>query len=52
MRKKFKLASLLFSAATVLVACGSNEADTNTTGSEDNTFIVGLEAAYAPFNWT
>ncbi len=52
MRKKFKLASLLFSAAAVLAACGSKETDTNTPGSEDNTFVVGLEAAYAPFNWT
>ena len=35
-----------------MAACGSKETDTNTTGSEDNTFVVGLEAAYAPFNWT
>lgn len=52
MGKKFKLVGLLFSAAAVLAACGSNKADTNTTDSEDKTFVVGLEAAYAPFNWT
>lgn len=51
MRKNFKFVSLLFSAAAVLAACGSKETNTNTT-SDDNTFVVGLEAAYAPFNWT
>lgn len=36
--------------ALVLVGCssGSNTATTN----DDNTFVVGMECDYAPFNWT
>lgn len=29
-----------------------NTSDAGKNGGEDNTFKVGLEAAYAPFNWT
>ena len=47
---KKRLLSLLLSVATVvlLTGCGGGSASTGA----DNTFRVGLEAGYAPFNWT
>lgn len=44
MRRMFML-SVLAVVAIVLAGCGANEAD-------DNMFKVGMEAGYAPFNWT
>lgn len=42
---------LLVSSILLLAGCGtSNGSDSGS--SEDNTFKVGLEAGYAPFNWT
>lgn len=42
---------LLISSVLLLAGCGtSNGSDSGS--SEDNTFKVGLEAGYAPFNWT
>ncbi|WP_045514609.1 transporter substrate-binding domain-containing protein [Neobacillus niacini] len=42
---------LLVSTILLLAGCGtSNGSDSGS--SEDNTFKVGLEAGYAPFNWT
>lgn len=42
---------LLVSSILLLAGCGtSNGSDSES--SEDNTFKVGLEAGYAPFNWT
>lgn len=35
----------------LLAGCGSNS-DSASGSSNDNTFKVGLEAGYAPFNWT
>ena len=52
-----KKLSMLIAATLLLVmlisGCGKN-ADKESTSSEkvDNTFKVGLEAGYAPFNWT
>ena len=42
-----KLVKLLvaFVMMTTLCACGGGNAE------EDNTFVVGMECAYAPFNW-
>lgn len=50
MRKKASLLFvLLFSVTALLAACGTS----NESGSgDDDTFKVGLEAGYAPFNWT
>ena len=42
-------------AMLVLAGCGSNGSKNqagSSKSSEDNTFKVGLEAGYAPFNWT
>ncbi len=55
---KKKLVSLMFIAVSVMMlaaGCGTKEKDSD-AGKQDNqsggTFKVGLEAAYAPFNWT
>lgn len=42
---------LLVSAMVLLAGCGTSKGSDSGT-SEDNTFKVGLEAGYAPFNWT
>ena len=34
--------------AFALTGCGSNTA---TTSEDEDTFVVGMECAYAPFNW-
>ena len=45
MRKRIvALFVIALSAVTLMAGCGKKE--------EDNTFKVGLEAGYAPFNWT
>lgn len=38
--------------AMMLVACSSNSNETTTTETTKNTFTVGMECDYAPFNWT
>lgn len=48
MRKKLSLSMmLLLSAMIILAGCSSNSAS-----KDEDTFKVGLEAGYAPFNWT
>lgn len=42
---------LLISSILLLAGCGTSESS-DSGASEDNTFKVGLEAGYAPFNWT
>jgi len=50
MRKKLSIfAAVSVSVITLLTGCGSS--DSSTTPAED-TFTIGLEAGYAPFNWT
>jgi putative lysine transport system substrate-binding protein len=52
MRNKLSLINVLLVAAMVLLAgCGTSKG-AGSGASEDNTFKVGLEAGYAPFNWT
>ncbi|MEH7081241.1 transporter substrate-binding domain-containing protein [Neobacillus drentensis] len=51
MKKASLFFVLLLSAMILLAGCGSS--DKSESGSaDDNTFKVGLEAGYAPFNWT
>ncbi len=54
MRKKLSLSIVMFLLAiTLLAGCGtSNSSDNKGTSSDEETFKVGLEAGYAPFNWT
>ncbi|WP_428911464.1 transporter substrate-binding domain-containing protein [Niallia sp. Krafla_26] len=49
--KLFLLVAMAITAMVVLAACGSDNSNEG-TGSADNTFTVGLEAGYPPFNWT
>ncbi|PKG24253.1 transporter substrate-binding domain-containing protein [Niallia nealsonii] len=52
MRNKLSLFMVLLVLTMILLAgCGTSN-DSNSGSSEDNTFKVGLEAGYAPFNWT
>ncbi|MFD1779284.1 transporter substrate-binding domain-containing protein [Fredinandcohnia salidurans] len=52
MRSKLTLfLVLLISSILLLAGCGTSTSS-DTGSSEDNTFKVGLEAGYAPFNWT
>lgn len=56
MRKKLSLfLAMSLSAIILLAGCGtSGDSENKTEGSssEKDTFKVGLEAGYAPFNWT
>ena len=58
MRKKLSLfVAMSLSAIILLAGCGtSGDSESKTEGSgassETDTFKVGLEAGYAPFNWT
>lgn len=55
MRKKLMvLAVAAMSAMVVLTGCGTKDSKSTTSNGEsnDNVFRVGMEAGYAPFNWT
>lgn len=54
MKRKMSLFStMLLSSLLVLSGCGSTEeAGSGGSSEEADTFKVGMEAAYAPFNWT
>ena len=56
---KKKLVSVLMvatMAATMLAGCGASKSENGSEsakkGSDDNVLRVGMECAYAPFNWT
>jgi putative lysine transport system substrate-binding protein len=52
MKNKFtKVIVLMVSTILLLAGCGTSKGSVSGS-SEDNTFTVGLEAGYAPFNWT
>ncbi|MET1014292.1 MAG: transporter substrate-binding domain-containing protein [Paenisporosarcina sp.] len=52
MKKKLSIIITMFlSTILLLTGCGSSSSK-NTGSGEDGTFKVGLEAGYAPFNWT
>lgn len=51
MKKKFNYAAMLLGSVALLAARG-NGSNAESPVAEDDQFIVGLEAAYAPYNWT
>jgi putative lysine transport system substrate-binding protein len=52
MKNKFTIfIVLLVSSILLLAGCGTSKSS-GAESSDDNTFKVGLEAGYAPFNWT
>ena len=53
MRKKSIIFITMFLTTIILLAgCGSSSSENKGSSGEDGTFKVGLEAGYAPFNWT
>ncbi|SES40699.1 transporter substrate-binding domain-containing protein [Psychrobacillus sp. OK032] len=53
MKKKFLLLTVFVSVLLLLVACGTdNTENSGSTSKESDTFTIGLEAGYPPFNWT
>ena len=55
MKKKLALLMAAMMTAIILAACGSDDGGTASEGegeSGDNILKVGMEANYAPFNWT
>ncbi len=53
MRKKSIIFIAMFLTTIILLAgCGSSSSENKGSSGEDGTFKVGLEAGYAPFNWT
>lgn len=52
MRKQASLFLVLLLSAMVLLAGCGNKDEAGSGSSDENTFKVGLEAGYAPFNWT
>lgn len=52
MKKRSLIFIMIISMMLLMAACGSSDA-AKTGGSESkDTFTVGMEAGYAPFNWT
>ncbi|WP_313757281.1 transporter substrate-binding domain-containing protein [Tissierella sp.] len=55
MRTKLSVLMIIFLlTVTILTGCGTSSKikDSKAIANEDGTFKVGLEAGYAPFNWT
>jgi len=53
MKRKLSLFSVMFLVAMLLLAgCGSGGSESGASSEGEDTFKVGMEAAYAPFNWT
>lgn len=55
MLRKVKGFGLLLGTAVMLAACGGNGSQDGAEESSaqgDNQFVIGTEAAYAPYNWT
>jgi len=54
MKKQSSFIALFLSAVVLLAGCGTSTGSTPNAAapSEDTTFKVGMEAGYAPFNWT
>ncbi|MBD7944932.1 MULTISPECIES: transporter substrate-binding domain-containing protein [Psychrobacillus] len=52
MKKSLFTLTLLLSTILLLAACGTKEEESVGSASDQDTFTVGLEAGYAPFNWT
>lgn len=54
MKNKLIVLVMFVSIMMLLAACGSSNTENTESSSSkgDNTFTVGMEAGYAPFNWT
>lgn len=52
MKKLFLLATMSLLVVMLFSGCKSSDSKSVSTEKESDTFKVGLEAGYAPFNWT
>lgn len=55
MKKRLVFLTIFASLLLLLAACGTDATETSSDNSKEaaaDTFTVGLEAGYAPFNWT
>jgi len=52
MKKKLSLFFVAVLTMVVLAACGTGDGNSSTTSSGKSVLKVGMEAAYAPFNWS
>ena len=52
MKKKLSLFFVAVLTMVVLAACGADDENPSTTSSGKSVLKVGMEAAYAPFNWS
>ena len=52
MKKKLSLFFVALLTMVVLAACGAGDENPSTTSSGKSVLKVGMEAAYAPFNWS
>lgn len=52
MKKRFVFLTILASLLLLLAACGADKETSSDSKESANTFTVGLEAGYPPFNWT
>lgn len=53
MKRKLVFLTMFVSIMFLLVACGSDNIEkTGSSSKGSNTFTIGLEAGYPPFNWT
>ena len=52
MKKILIFITTILSVALLFTGCGTSDSKTASTDTEGGTFKVGLEAGYAPFNWT
>lgn len=51
--KSLLFIAMLISTVLLLAACGTDDTENTSSSTEEkDTFTVGLEAGYAPFNWT
>ena len=57
-RKTLSLVAFLLTLVLMMAGCGGNSGTSNVQGpeiqevEEEDTFRVGLECGYPPFNWT
>lgn len=52
MKKRFALLAAGLTLGLTLAGCGSQSSENTTEENSKEVFKVGMEAAYAPFNWT
>lgn len=52
MRNRWRMKAAIFGAVAILAGCGAEDSGENTATEEGDQFVVGMEAAYAPYNWT